>query len=342
MATLARPPTDLQPSVCGHPSAQVGATRPVALGRRQTLGSERGRSLAAVLVADVLIVGAGPAGVAAAVPLAAAGRDVVVVDKAVFPRDKCCGDGLDDAGPARARARRLRPDDGRRLAGRRRRRAALAVGPRGRRPAPARGRRRSPPSRRGVQLDAALVDLAVKAGATVLAGPRRRRHGRRSAADHVVVGRRRPRAGGGPLRHRRRRHVEPDPQGARPGRARATSASGTRSASTSAASTVRPREHLYVWFDADLLPGYAWSFPLPDGRANVGFGVLRDGTRRIQDMKELWAGLLDRPHVRAALGPRRRAGGSAHGVADPGRHRPGHARRRPRRCSSATRRWPPT
>ena len=61
-------------------------------------------------------------------------------------------------------------------------------------------------------------------------------------------------------------------------------------------------EHLHVWFDADLLPGYAWSFPLPDGRANVGFGVLRDGTRRIQEMKQLWAGLLERPHVREALG----------------------------------------
>ena len=63
------------------------------------------------------------------------------------------------------------------------------------------------------------------------------------------------------------------------------------------------RDHLHVWFDADLLPGYAWSFPLPGGRANVGFGVLRDGTRRIQDMKQLWAGLLDRPHIRTALGP---------------------------------------
>ena len=34
-------------------------------------------------------------------------------------------------------------------------------------------------------------------------------------------------------------------------------------------------DRLWVWFEPDLLPGYAWSFPLPDGRANVGFGVLR-------------------------------------------------------------------
>src|SRR5690606_36651879 len=44
--------------------------------------------------ADVVVVGAGPAGSAAATSLARAGRDVVVVDKATFPRDKCCGDGL--------------------------------------------------------------------------------------------------------------------------------------------------------------------------------------------------------------------------------------------------------
>ena len=44
--------------------------------------------------ADVIVVGAGPAGATAATLLARAGRSVVVVDKAVFPRDKCCGDGL--------------------------------------------------------------------------------------------------------------------------------------------------------------------------------------------------------------------------------------------------------
>ena len=44
--------------------------------------------------ADVVVVGGGPAGAAAAITLAKAGRDVVVVDRARFPRDKCCGDGL--------------------------------------------------------------------------------------------------------------------------------------------------------------------------------------------------------------------------------------------------------
>jgi geranylgeranyl reductase family protein len=43
---------------------------------------------------DVLVVGAGPAGSAAAAWAARAGRDVVIADAAVFPRDKTCGDGL--------------------------------------------------------------------------------------------------------------------------------------------------------------------------------------------------------------------------------------------------------
>jgi geranylgeranyl reductase family protein len=59
---------------------------------------------------------------------------------------------------------------------------------------------------------------------------------------------------------------------------------------------------LWVWFDADLLPGYAWSFPLADGRANVGFGIARGGTISTQAMKQLWPELLARPHVRRVLG----------------------------------------
>ncbi|MEX0168280.1 geranylgeranyl reductase family protein [Streptomyces sp. LMG1-1-1.1] len=44
--------------------------------------------------ADVIVVGAGPAGCAAAYHLARAGHDVLLIEKATFPRDKICGDGL--------------------------------------------------------------------------------------------------------------------------------------------------------------------------------------------------------------------------------------------------------
>ena len=44
--------------------------------------------------ADVVIVGAGPGGSAAAALLAGAGLDLLLLDRAVFPREKTCGDGL--------------------------------------------------------------------------------------------------------------------------------------------------------------------------------------------------------------------------------------------------------
>ena len=100
----------------------------------------------------------------------------------------------------------------------------------------------------------------------------------------------------------------------------ATSARGTRSASTSAASTT---DRLWVLFEADLLPGYAWVFPLPDGRANVGFGVLRDERHARQgSSKALWRDLLDRPALRDVLGPDAEPEAPPPRVADPDRVRP--------------------
>src|SRR3954464_10445681 len=63
-----------------------------------------------MLVCDVSVVGGGPAGVAAAVTLARAGREVVLVDKARFPRDKCCGDGLTTGALRRLERLGLRPE----------------------------------------------------------------------------------------------------------------------------------------------------------------------------------------------------------------------------------------
>ena len=43
---------------------------------------------------DVIIVGGGPAGATAALYADRQGLNAVVVDKAVFPRDKICGDAI--------------------------------------------------------------------------------------------------------------------------------------------------------------------------------------------------------------------------------------------------------
>ena len=47
--------------------------------------------------ADVLIVGAGPAGAAASIILARQGYKVLLVDRATFPRDKACAEYLSPA-----------------------------------------------------------------------------------------------------------------------------------------------------------------------------------------------------------------------------------------------------
>jgi menaquinone-9 beta-reductase len=254
------------------------------------------------LTCDVLVAGAGPAGSAAAVELARAGRHVVVADKAVFPRDKCCGDGLTTLALRELEHLGLDPAavtdwydvDG-----------AWLRSPSGREvcvPLPAGAGTYAAVAPR-LQLDDALVSLTRKAGADVRDG-----HGVVNVED----------TGGASTDA-----VDATVEGLGLVRARyVVAADGMWSPVRKALGVHRPgylgewhafrqyandvtgpaAHRLYVWFEADLLPGYAWSFPLPGGRANIGFGVLRDGERRIRDMKELWADLLARRHVVEALG----------------------------------------
>ena len=65
----------------------------------------------------------------------------------------------------------------------------------------------------------------------------------------------------------------------------------------------RAATELHVMFEADIVPGYFWSFPLPGRRANIGFGIQRGGKVPVGDMGPLWEDLLARPHIRDLLGP---------------------------------------
>ncbi|MFA6129135.1 MAG: NAD(P)/FAD-dependent oxidoreductase [Bacteroidales bacterium] len=51
-------------------------------------------SLAGVIETDIVIVGGGPAGCSAAFALSGSGKKVLLIDKAVFPREKTCGDSI--------------------------------------------------------------------------------------------------------------------------------------------------------------------------------------------------------------------------------------------------------
>lgn len=69
-------------------------------------------------------------------------------------------------------------------------------------------------------------------------------------------------------------------------------------------SNVSPRAatDLFVWFERDILPGYMWCFPLPDNRANIGFGVMAGGDHKNKELGDLWRNLLERPHIRDIIG----------------------------------------
>jgi menaquinone-9 beta-reductase len=248
--------------------------------------------------ADVVVVGAGPAGAAAAISLGRAGRDVLVVDKAVFPRDKCCGDGItalalrlsERLGFDPATVPSWTPIDG-----------ATVSGPSGhavRFPLPEGPGVHAAVARR-VEYDAALVDLARAAGADVHEGCAVR--SAEESDDRVTL------EVDGLGRVQARYVIAADGMWSTVRKSLGMSMPGYRGdwhAFRAYFRDVSPRaqQELRVWFEADLLPGYAWSFPAGGDTANFGFGIQRGGKVEVGDMAPLWKELLERPTIREFLG----------------------------------------
>jgi geranylgeranyl reductase family protein len=230
---------------------------------------------------DVLVIGGGPSGAAAAYWLAELGHDVLVVEKRRFPRDKTCGDGhtpravaqLEDMGlGAQLASGHLRYEGLRSIAHGVTLELAWPEHP----TFPAYGyvvRRRD--------LDQMVADRAVKAGATLWQG---------AEATAPILD------GGllaGAVVHRKEHETsEPvsaryvvvaDGSNSRFGRMLGSARDRTYPLGMAVRGYYRSPRHDEPWIESHLdvrdaagnsLPGYGWIFPVGDGTINVGVGLL--------------------------------------------------------------------
>lgn len=256
---------------------------------------------------DVVVVGAGPGGSAAAAQLARRGRSVLVLERARFPRDKTCGDGLTTAALRELEALGFDPAT---VPSWREAHEVHLHTPTGRSTTyrlPAGCGTYSAIARRE-ELDAALAALATGAGAEVLEGVHVADV--RQDTHAIVVSARDGSSYEAPWM------IGADGAWSPTRRALGRAQAGYRGewhALRQYVVDVAPAaaEAIHVWFEPDILPAFVWSFPLADGSVNVGFGVRRDSGWPMGSLGRLWRELLGRPSIRRVLGP------DAHGVGVP-------------------------
>ncbi len=227
--------------------------------------------MAGVEQRDLVVIGAGPAGSAAAMRAARAGARVTVFEKGPAGRDKVCGDGLTPRAVAALSELKIDLEDAHRIDGLR------MIANRTRRQLPWPGTDRFPahgavwPRRR---LDARLAEAAQEAGAEVrwstealpvLEGGRVvgvEAGGERIAADMVVLATGAPGAASRLLGAER---VAEEPFGLA---IRAYAPSPRHADRYLEACLTLPDHH------GTAVPGYGWMFPAGDGTVNIGVGAL--------------------------------------------------------------------
>ena len=240
--------------------------------------------MAAAGAFDTIVVGGGPAGAVMAWSLAARGIRVAVVDRANFPRDKVCGDFVEPAGlrilraigcmaPVAAAARL--PIETTRI----------FIGPRvayhGN--VPYNEARHGLPPHGGLvprhDLDTHLLRHAQAAGATVFEGCAVTDIARADGMMRVA-------ARGGRRGFMLRAPLVVGADGTESIVARraglwTNDRRYTVIAQRGYAEGVRVDcGEATIGFDDDIFPGYGWMFPMPDGRVNVGVGVLAETCHR--------------------------------------------------------------
>ncbi len=221
---------------------------------------------------DIVVIGAGPAGSAAAIRAARAGASVAVFEKSHHGRDKVCGDGLTPRAVGALRELKVEPDEAHRIDGLR-----MIAGKRTRElawPTTSRFPAHGAVLPRRI-LDAHLADAATEAGAEIHwsteARPVIDDHGRvigvdagerRWTADLVVLATGAP---GAAARLVGAERIPDEPFG------------------LAIRSYVESPRHLDRHLEACLtltdehgvaIPGYGWLFPAGDGTVNIGVGAL--------------------------------------------------------------------
>jgi menaquinone-9 beta-reductase len=245
---------------------------------------------------EILVIGAGPAGTSAAWALAQHDHDVLIIDKASFPRDKTCGDGLT---PMAVRTMRsIGVLDKVESSGAQRIDRVRLTGPFGiciDEPFS---------SFMDVGMQYALVlprlsldDLlrlhAMEAGAQYLGGIRVDAIERQD--DHIVIVKGTSPEGSVEIRPQqvilavganmglleRARFLKKKPRLMR--------------AARSYYSGVKTAPNVYdFYFDFELMPGYGWIFPTGDGRCNIGAGTIEVPWATRKTAQALMSGFVNR------------------------------------------------
>lgn len=251
---------------------------------------------------DIAVVGAGPAGSVAAYAAARQGLRVALIDRATFPRDKTCGDGL---GPGAVEViRRLGLDEV--TAGSSPITAVTIYGPSGKRLDSDISRSSPGQAAYGhviprLELDNRLLQAALSAGAADFTGLRylnmaatpERREVELRAADGTVrtIGARLVIGADGAY-SQVRKTVAADTIERRGKHLSLAIRAYAESPDFRPGGSFGPR--LLFEFSKSLLPNYAWLFPLDDGRVNLGVGgPLNVLQRRGDDLKTLLSQFAD-------------------------------------------------
>ena len=247
---------------------------------------------------DVLVVGAGPAGSAAAAWAARRGLDAVLLDAATFPRDKPCGDGLTPRAIAELRLLGLGDWLGGRAANWGLR--AAGFGQELYLPWPGGSLPRFGGAAPRTELDAAIRQVALDAGARPVEGARAvdvvRDGGR---VTGVVV-----REGSSTRVIGCRTLVVADGARSQLGRALGRTWHKDTAYGVAARSYVKSDRSDDPWISShlelrgvggELLSGYGWVFPLGGGEVNLGVGTLATARRpadvNLRTLLDHYAGL---------------------------------------------------